>query len=543
MASLSGMSDQSLSEVRLLLDQRCDVIARRWQRALAGTSYVPLSSREILKQLRALSDRLIAILVSDPFASAEARQVGATLVELHFTQPESLGRSLEVLGVYLPADLTASQQQVLIPRLGAVLGEMASGFTAAMRGTILEEQESIRSAVVMAQQEAEKALRESEARFHAVFAEAAIGIGIGDLAGRILEANHALQEMFGYTLEEFRQLNVSDFVHPDDAASIWQSYENLIHGGRDHFRLEKRYFRKGGDLMWARLVVSLVRDATGAPAFQIAMLEDTSDNKRVEAELRAARDAADAANRAKSEFLANMSHELRTPLHAIIGFTELLQDGLVTDAEDRAQSFRDIHASAQHLLSLINDILDLAKIEAGRMELDPEEVEIPRLFAAMIALLRERAQSKQLRLTASAGEVTTVTADSRKLKQIMFNLLANAIKFTEPGGQVALEARAMDGAVALSISDTGIGISEEDQRELFQPFTQVDTSLARRHQGTGLGLALTRRLVELHGGEIAVRSALGAGSTFTVILPRYGIGASGSRARQAQETTPDGVRP
>jgi PAS domain S-box-containing protein len=514
--------DREVTQVQGLLEDRCGAMARRWQRALAGTSYVPLGSREILGHLRDLTEQFIATLLAEPFQPGMAQAIGAALVRFHFTQPESLGRSIEVFGAHLLADLPVPQQHALAPRLGAALAELSIGFATAMRATILDEQESIRSAVVVAQQQAEEALRESEARFHAVFAEAAIGIGIGDMQGRILESNHALQEMFGYSRDEFRRLNVSDFVHPEDAASVWESYGELINGERDHFRLEKRFFRRNHDVIWTRLTVSLVRDATGAPAFQIAMLEDITEAREARSELEAARDAADAASRAKSEFLANMSHELRTPLHAIIGFTELLQDGLVSDEEEREQSFADIHASAQHLLALINDILDLSKIEAGRMELDYEVVNVPELFATMAALMRERAHNRNLTLTTVAGDVTTVMADARKLKQILFNLLANAIKFTEPGGAVTLRARAMDEKIVLSVTDTGIGIAEEAQRELFRPFTQVDASLTRRHEGTGLGLALTRLLVELHGGKISVRSTLGKGSTFTVVLPKDG---------------------
>lgn len=524
------MNDQRWDELHLLLAGRRDAVAQRWQRALAGTSYVPLGSQEIQKHFLTLTDRLTTILLTDPFMPEAAREIGAALVRLHFTQPESLGRSAEVLSVHLLTDLPAPQQDALLPRLGAALGAIAMGFTSAMRAEILTEQESIRSAVVVAQQQAEDALRESEARFHAVFAEAAIGIGIGDMTGHILEANHALQMMFGYSLDEFRQLNVGDFVHPDDAASVWQSYGALVSGSSNHFQLEKRFYRKNGDVMWSHLTVSLVRDAAGAPTFQIAMLEDITDRKRAEGDLEAAKESADAANRAKSEFLANMSHELRTPLHAIIGFTELLEDGIVADEAERDQCFADIHASAQHLLSLINDILDLSKIEAGRMELSRDAVALPQLFTTMIELLRERASNKGLTLTATAGTITTVPADERKLKQVLFNLLANAIKFTAPGGTVTLAARTMDGNVAISVTDTGVGISDEDQRKLFQAFTQVDGSLARRHEGTGLGLALTRRLVELHGGWITVRSVPGEGSTFTVILPLEPV-ESGSHMR------------
>jgi PAS domain S-box-containing protein len=537
---VSPVNDQQGGELRLLLADRRDAVARRWQRALAGTSYVPLGSREILEHLRHLVDRLIAILVTDPFTPEAAREVGAALVRLHFTQPESLGRSGEVLGVHLLADLPATQQYVLLPRLGAVLGALAAGFTTAMREEILAEQESIRGAVIVARQQAEEALEESEARFRAVFAEAAIGIGIGDMTGHILEANAALQAMFGYSLEEFRRSNVSDFVHPDDAASIWESYSALINGSRNHFQLEKRYFRKNGEVMWSHLTVSLVRDATGVPTFQIAMIEDVTDRKRAEAELEAAKEAADTANRAKSQFLANMSHELRTPLNAIIGFTQLLADGFIEDAEEVAQSLADIDASARHLLSLINDILDLSKIEAGRMELDCAPIDLPHLFAETTELLRERVATKGLTLTTDADDVAEIIADRRKLTQVLFNLVTNAIKFTPSGGHVTLTARRIDTQVALAVADTGIGISKEDQGKLFQVFTQVDGSLARRHEGTGLGLALTRRLVELHGGSISVRSAPGAGSTFTVILPSECVAAPPQRRASDDHHAPDG---
>jgi len=356
--------------------------------------------------------------------------------------------------------------------------------------------------------------------FHAVFAETAIGIGIGDMAGRILDANSALQAMFGYTLAEFRQINVTDLLHPDDAAAVWESYTALTAGARDHFQLEKRYFHKNGAVIWSHLTVSLVRDAAGVPAFQVAMLQDITDRIRADAALTAAMAAADAASQAKSDFLANMSHELRTPLNAIIGFTELLADEVVVEAAERAACLTDIHESAQHLLALITDVLDLSKIEAGRMALDRESVDLPALCTTLVGVLRGGIQAKGLTLQVNTHNVTRITADVRKLTQILLNLLGNAIKFTAGGGRITLAVRQVAGGVALDVTDTGIGISPENQRLLFQPFTQVDSSLARRHEGTGLGLALTRRLVELHGGTIAVHSAPGQGSTFTVTMPQ-----------------------
>ena len=252
---------------------------------------------------------------------------------------------------------------------------------------------------------------------------------------------------------------------------------------------------------------------------EITTLTDLAACVMTEIELRIAVREAEAANRAKSEFLAMMSHELRTPLNAIIGFGELLRENAIEAEEDRQQALQDIQESGEHLLALINDILDLAKIEAGRMELDRTETSLSATFASTVMLLRERAYMRGIELVTDADDACTVLADARKLKQILFNLATNAIKFTPAGGSVRIAAREVGDGVEIAVSDTGIGISEADQANLFQEFTQVDGSLTRRHEGTGLGLALTRRLVELHGGTISVRSAFGVGTTFTVWLP------------------------
>jgi signal transduction histidine kinase len=226
------------------------------------------------------------------------------------------------------------------------------------------------------------------------------------------------------------------------------------------------------------------------------------------------------ASRHKSEFLANMSHELRTPLNAVIGFSEVLQDRLFGDLNDKqAEYVADIHTSGRHLLALINDILDLSKIEAGRMELQVSSFALAEVLEHSVALMRERATRQGISLKLEVDpSLGVVEADERKLKQVLFNVLTNALKFTARGGRIDVSARGDSDEVLVSVRDDGIGIAAADQARIFEEFQQVGQS--QLQEGTGLGLALSRRFVELHGGRLWVQSELGKGSTFTFTLPR-----------------------
>jgi len=242
------------------------------------------------------------------------------------------------------------------------------------------------------------------------------------------------------------------------------------------------------------------------------------------------------ANQHKSEFLANMSHELRTPLNAVIGFSEVLQQGMVGELNDKQVEYINyIHASGSHLLSLINDILDLSKVEAGRMELDVTTFNIPMAIDNALTLIRERASNHGVTLECAIDPtIADIHADERKFKQIMLNLLSNAVKFTPDGGRITVAARPVNDTVEISVSDTGIGIAPEDCEAVFEEFRQVGQSSDRKAEGTGLGLALTRKFIELHGGRIWLTSALGEGSTFSFALP-VGRPAEAS----AQDTSPN----
>ena len=228
------------------------------------------------------------------------------------------------------------------------------------------------------------------------------------------------------------------------------------------------------------------------------------------------------ANNLKSEFLANMSHELRTPLNAIIGFSELLlEHGERSLAEGQREYVSDILSSGRHLLELINDILDLSKIEAGKMRLALDEFDLGEVAEEALMILRVEASRKDIRLEAELEPAAReVVADRAKLRQILTNLLSNAVKFTRPGGRVKLAASCRDGRLEVRVQDTGIGIRPEDQERIFAAFIQVDGSYARKYQGTGLGLTLVKRFVEMHGGAIRVESEVGKGSTFILTLPQ-----------------------
>jgi signal transduction histidine kinase len=285
--------------------------------------------------------------------------------------------------------------------------------------------------------------------------------------------------------------------------------------------------------------ISLLRPQPGAfSEKEVALLQTFADqaviaieNVRLFKEIQEKSAQLEVANKHKSEFLANMSHELRTPLNAIIGFSEALSERMFGELTDKqAEYLADIHESGRHLLSLINDILDLSKIEAGRMELDLSTFHVPGALANAITLVRERAQRHGIALSLEVDErLGELSGDERKFKQIMLNLLSNAVKFTPDGGRVDVSARQANGRVEVAVRDTGIGIAPQDQALVFEEFRQAGRDGTRKAEGTGLGLALARRFVELHGGEIRLQSEPGKGSTFSFSLP-LSPGSSASSA-------------
>ncbi|MFQ5883024.1 MAG: ATP-binding protein [Candidatus Methylomirabilales bacterium] len=428
---------------------------------------------------------------------------------------------------------------------------------------------------IVERRQVEEALRESEERFRKIFEEGPLGMAIISPDYQFLIVNSALCRMLGYTELELTTLRFPDITHPEDIDRDVQLAGKVFSGEIPYYKLDKRYIKKNKEIIWINLTASAIRDEDGKPLYGLAMIEDITTRKHFETQLEVkvedrtrelqaanvrlqeAMRRAEEGDRAKSEFLANMSHELRTPLNSIIGFSELLQDGIPGPINEKQEHYLDnIHGSGQHLLNLINDILDLSKVEADKIELQLETFRISEGITAALAGIRHQAEAKGLQLELHvANGLSTLVADPVRFKQILYNLLSNAVKFTPAGGTITLSARVqrptsevqspgkpdvgpwtLDARtfVEIAVQDTGIGIKPEDMPKLFQPFTQLDASLARRHQGTGLGLVLTKRLVELHGGTIRVESpGEGQGSTFTVTLPL------GGPSQAPPETSPE----
>jgi two-component system CheB/CheR fusion protein len=289
----------------------------------------------------------------------------------------------------------------------------------------------------------------------------------------------------------------------------------------DNYEVEHDFATIGRRIML--LNARQIQRAMGKERIILLAIEDITEKKKLEREVAKARDAAEAATRAKSAFLANMSHELRTPLNSIVGFSEVLEDQMFGPLNEKQKRYvENVVSSSKHLLNLINDVLDLSKVEAGKMELEPGKIRLKTTLEYALDMQREKALKHNIDLALKVAPEANIEmmADERKLKQVMFNLLSNALKFTPDGGRVTVGVKKAGGEIEIGVEDTGLGVKAEDIPKLFTAFSQLDTGPTRSHEGTGLGLALTKQLVEMHGGRIRAESAgEGKGAKFTFTLP------------------------
>lgn len=450
------------------------------------------------------------------------------------------GRPFLVTGAELPAILRARGpyqplDQPAAQRLGAplIVGGRTLGVIAlqdyARADAYADEDLRLlnfvaeQTAVAVQRRQAEEALARAEQRYRSIFENALEGLYVTSPEGRFLSANPALARMLGYAsvpelLTAVNDIKRQVYVLPgrrDDFFTLVQNSDEVAD-------FVSEIFHRDGSTLWISESVRVVRDVRGAIDHFEGVATNVTQQREAARALREAKEAADAASRAKSYFLASVSHELRTPLNGILGYTQILRRDAALSEKQR-EGVRVIHESADHLLALINDVLDLSKIEAGRIELHPADFDLPGFAASVERVFTPRAREKSILFeTAVATDLPRwVHGDEQRLRQIIFNLVSNAVKFTAAGGVVFSVQRVEGGAFRFSVSDTGPGISEEDLGKLFEPFTQVGRTQATAATGTGLGLAISRSLVERMGSRLRVESKPGWGSRFwcDIVLP------------------------
>ncbi len=397
-------------------------------------------------------------------------------------------------------------------------------------------------ALVIEHKRSEEALRESEAKFRDLFANAPVAYHELDTEGRFTRINRTEELLLGYTDEELKGRHPWEIVVEN---ACHESLEAQLVGLMPLQPVERTFIRKDGTLIPVYVEDRLIYDAEGNITGIRATLHDITERKRMEAELEQARDAALESAQLKSEFLANMSHEIRTPMNGVIGMAGLMLDTELT--ADQREFAETICASGDALLMIINDILDFSKIEAGMLQFELLDFELRNTVEGTVELLAERARDKKIELASLIYRdvPTKLRGDPGRLRQILTNLIGNAVKFTGHG-EVIVRAEKVsetdeDAIIRFAVSDTGIGISEAARRNLFQPFTQADGSTTRKYGGTGLGLSISKQLVEMMGGEIGVESVAGRGSTFW-FTARLDKQPAGSTAVQPGAPNLNGLR-
>jgi len=403
----------------------------------------------------------------------------------------------------------------------------------------VDERTQALSAEVRERRSAEDALRDSEQRLRSILDHVPIGVIFMDTRGRILDTNPSMCRMLGRSAQDFQRLTVAALTHPEENPDHLVAARQLVHGREAIVTRQMRLLRSDGSYLTVRASLSPLRDPAGNVARLVGVVEDITEHLRL-AESERARDAAEASSRAKSEFVSRMSHELRTPLNAMLGFAQLLgMDRRPPLAAHQAGWTAQIQHAGWHLLDMINDTLDMSRIESGAVRLNEQPLELAPLIEACVALLGATAERRgirvRIRLDPSAARVL---ADETRLKQVLTNLLSNAIKYNRDGGEVDVDSRLIEGStVELAVRDTGLGMSAAQMSSLFQPYNRLGRENSPI-EGTGIGLVISRRLAELMGGTLVARSVETEGSTFTLCLPLARSGDTATPAAVAADRLP-----
>ncbi|UXH77666.1 ATP-binding protein [Roseateles amylovorans] len=430
-----------------------------------------------------------------------------------------LERSLDFAGrdwrlvVYAPQGLPPPDRSASLPF--ALAGLFGTG----LLGMLLLIVTGRAARVAQLVDEGTRRLRESEERFRSIVEHAPVGVVFADLKARPQEINPYFCQLLGYTAQELKEKSILKITHPDDRAEDNRLGTALLRGDLDRYSRIKRYIGKEGQVITVRSTVSLLRDANGEPHRLVGVVEDIGEQLRLEA-LELEHETELAANRAKSEFLSRMSHELRTPLNAMLGFAQLLEVDPEASLTARQRDWLGrIQQSGWHLLAMINDTLDLSRLEVGQMRVRIDDLALDGIVSDSLAMVETQRQRRHIRLEVELDEdASQVRADATRLRQVLTNLLSNAIKYNREGGEIRLRAERRGERVHLSVADTGAGLTETQLAQLFQPFNRLGREVSGI-EGTGIGLVITQRLLELMDSRLEVTSTPGVGSTFRFDLP------------------------
>jgi PAS domain S-box-containing protein len=520
--------------------------------------------------LRQSEQRFARAFQFSPGTTAIAEIDDGTLIDINekwqetfgWTRDEVIGKSALELGIW--ADETDRRQFIELLRVngrvrnfearqcdrdGNVRDVLVSGETVPLDG---KPHLLITGHDITERNRAERDLRDSEARLSGILRISPEAVIVTDGAQRITLFNEGAERIFGYAADEAVGKLIDILLPPtvrERHRDHVKSFSELPETSRVmSARQEIRALAKDGTVFPAEASISKLR-LHGETVYTV-LLHDITERKHAQQLLLAAKEEAESANRAKSEFLANMSHELRTPLNAILGFSEVIRSQVLgpVGVAKYVEYADDVHRSGEHLLEIISDILDVARIDAGQISLDEDIATVEELIESSVMLIRERAEAGELDLAVKLPpDLPSIKCDRRKVKQIVINLLSNAVKFTERGGRVSVGAWTDDGSgeAVIEVRDSGIGMAVEDIPRVMEPFTQIASPMTRQHEGTGLGLPLVKKLVELHGGAIDIETAPGKGTTVRVRLPASRVVTGGGQGslfqsgEQGSNTPPD----
>lgn len=505
-------------------------------RSVRGVIFVTLRMEPMLESMRTGLPHYLQVCIVDTDPAAVRRRLAGS-PGCEKSEEELLHvRPLAFAGRQWDLRISAPRSAMPDAREGSALlfslaGLLATAMLGALLLTVTGRTRRIEAAVqdrtaalqreIAERERTEIDLRESEQRFRNILNNVPIGVVYTDLQGHVQQVNPRFCELTGYGADELAGVDLATLMPADDRPRNAELSAQLVRGDIPMYRLQSRYLTRDRRMVWVQSVVTLLRDAQGAPHRIVGVVEDITEHLRL-GEAERAREIAEAANLAKSEFLSRMSHELRTPLNAMLGFAQLLEldQNHPLPAAQRPW-VAQIQGAGWHLLDMINDVLDLSRIESGTLNLQPDRLDLREVIAAALPLVEQDARRRNIQVTQDLPEEhARVIGDSTRVKQILINLLSNAVKYNSDGGRIHVTARATPAdAIELVVSDTGLGMTAQQLDQLFQPFNRLGRERSGM-EGTGIGLVISRRLAELMGGSLHARSTAGAGSSFILTLPR-----------------------